>query len=120
LKNTELAAVIERDLIRNDKPSNHDIAACWSCGYTFTYRGRRGDLNGNFCSMRCQDWYDAGNARGAQDPRLHAKPRRPRLAYYTAKVGGHGHWQPSADLRALGFKSVDCGFDGPDAWARAE
>jgi hypothetical protein len=21
----------------------------------------RGDLNGRFCSMRCQDWFDAGN-----------------------------------------------------------
>jgi hypothetical protein len=37
-----------------------DITACWSCGSAFRYKRRR-DLNGNFCSMRCQDWYDVGN-----------------------------------------------------------
>jgi hypothetical protein len=38
-----------------------DSIACRICGYSFRYRGRRGELNGNFCSIRCQDWYDAGN-----------------------------------------------------------
>jgi hypothetical protein len=32
------------------------------CGYTFVYRGRQGERNGRFCSMWCQDWFDAGNA----------------------------------------------------------
>jgi hypothetical protein len=32
-----------------------------SAGNTFVYKGRCGDLNGRFCSMRCQDWYDTGN-----------------------------------------------------------
>ena len=35
--------------------------AWYVCGYKFVYRGRRGELNGRFCSMRCQDWYDPGN-----------------------------------------------------------
>ena len=40
-----------------------------SCGHTFMYRGRRGDLNGRFCSMRCQAWHDAGNQPiGRSDP----------------------------------------------------
>ena len=39
----------------------HNIIPCWACGFTFVYRGRRNDLNGNFCSRRCQDWHDAEN-----------------------------------------------------------
>jgi hypothetical protein len=38
-----------------------DIIACRSCGYAFPYKERRADLNGRFCSVRCQDWFDAGN-----------------------------------------------------------
>ena len=37
-----------------------DITACWACGSTFRYKGRHGELNGNFCCSRCQDWYDGG------------------------------------------------------------
>jgi hypothetical protein len=45
-----------------DNATHHNIVPCWSCGHTFKYKGRCGDLNGNFCSLRCQDWYDTGNA----------------------------------------------------------
>jgi hypothetical protein len=45
---------------RSREDDNTDITACWACGSTFRYKRRRGDLNGNFCSSRCQDWYDAG------------------------------------------------------------
>jgi len=41
--------------------SRHNIIPCFSCGTTFVYRGRQADLNGRFCSMRCQDWFDDGN-----------------------------------------------------------
>ena len=58
--NTGLAADIERDLLRS-KESSHNIVACISCGHGHLYKGRRGDLNGRFCSLRCQEWYDAGN-----------------------------------------------------------
>src|SRR5215831_7118390 len=43
------------------KQSRHNIISCFSCGSTFVYRGRQADLNGRFCSMRCQDWFDDGN-----------------------------------------------------------
>ena len=43
------------------KQSRHNIIPCFSCGTTFVYRGRQADLNGRFCSMRCQDWFDDGN-----------------------------------------------------------
>jgi hypothetical protein len=41
------------------------ITTCWACGSTFRYK--RGDLNGNFCSSRCRDWYDTGNAPIGRD-----------------------------------------------------
>ena len=55
-----LTAAILADRAR--PTTQHNIVPCFVCGYTFVYKGRRGDLNGRFCSMRCQDWYDAGNA----------------------------------------------------------
>lgn len=63
MKQSAIAAVIERDLLREETQPATNIVACWSCGFTFCYRGRRADLNGNFCSESCQDWYDAGNPR---------------------------------------------------------
>jgi hypothetical protein len=58
-KTERLAAALLAD--RNRATSQHNIIACFVCGHTFVYRGRRFELNGRFCSMRCQDWYDAGN-----------------------------------------------------------
>jgi hypothetical protein len=47
--------------------TQHNIVPCFVCGHTFVYEGRRGDLGGRFCSMRCQDWYDAGNPVAVTD-----------------------------------------------------
>jgi hypothetical protein len=44
-------------------PERSDSNECWVCGYAFRYRGRQGELNGRFCSLRCQDWHDGGNPR---------------------------------------------------------
>jgi hypothetical protein len=55
-----LTAAILADRAR--PTTQHNIVPCFVCGYTFVYKGRRDDLNGHFCSMRCQEWYDAGNA----------------------------------------------------------
>ena len=46
---------------RQREAAAHNIVACFVCGRTFMYRGRRGDLNGRLCSLRCHDRYDAGN-----------------------------------------------------------
>ena len=51
-----LLADATRATVRDER-----IIPCMSCGHTFVYRGRRGDLNGRFCAMRCQEWFDAGN-----------------------------------------------------------
>jgi hypothetical protein len=42
--------------------SRHNIIPCFVCGHTFVYKGHRRGVNGRFCSLRCQDWYDVGNA----------------------------------------------------------
>ena len=55
----KLAALLLAD--KPEKTTQHNIVPCFVCGYTFVYRGRQGELNGRFCSTRCQDWYDAGN-----------------------------------------------------------
>jgi hypothetical protein len=52
------ALLADRNRVNADRG---DVVACRVCKYSFRNRGRRGELNGNFCSMRCQDWYDAGN-----------------------------------------------------------
>src|SRR5262249_15637601 len=47
----------------------YNIVPCFACGATYIYRGRRGDLNGRFCSMRCQGAYDAGfTPQSAEQP----------------------------------------------------
>lgn len=38
-----------------------------------------------------------------------------KLPYYVVKRGS-GFWQPTRKMRALGFSSVPCGRDGPEAW----
>jgi integrase len=42
-----------------------------------------------------------------------------KIRHYVVKRS-KGFWQPTAKMRALGFYSVPCGPDGPDAWAIAE
>ena len=51
-----------------DRPS-YKIVPCFACGATFIYKGRRGELNGRFCSLRCQAAYDDGfTAQPAEQP----------------------------------------------------
>jgi hypothetical protein len=59
-KTEKLAALLLSDRDRPPSP-RHNIVPCFSCGYTFVYRGRNGDLNGRFCSLRCREWFDQGN-----------------------------------------------------------
>lgn len=44
---------------------------------------------------------------------------RVKIRYYSV-VRGRGYWQPTARMRAHGFRPLSCGPDGPAAWARAE
>jgi hypothetical protein len=38
-----------------------------------------------------------------------------KIPYYVVK-GGKGYWQPTAEMRDVGAKSIPCGADGPEAW----
>jgi hypothetical protein len=64
---------------------------------------------------------DAFSAPRKQAKRQQASPKvkRSKIANYTVKANGHGYWQPSTTSRSLGFKSVDCGFDGDEARSKA-
>jgi hypothetical protein len=69
MKQSDIAAVIERDLLRADTASpSIDITKCFSCGYSMRYRGSR------FCSDRCREWFDAGNLSYEQQEELARKP----------------------------------------------
>jgi hypothetical protein len=63
MKQSAIAAVIERDLLRSDagKPSTITVE-CFSCSHRMRYRGSR------FCSDRCREWFDVGNPGYGQPP----------------------------------------------------
>jgi hypothetical protein len=110
MKQSSIAAVIERDLLRsNDKPPSNTVA-CWSCGRTFRYRGRQSALNGNFCSVTCQDWYDAGNPALHQEPTIVYRWRDGR----PMKMGTRGflincaHCSQEFDSKGLRCCTSDC------------
>jgi hypothetical protein len=43
-----------------------------------------------------------------------------RIPNYQVRRNDRGFWEPTKKMRALGFSSIACGVDGPDAWAKAE
>jgi hypothetical protein len=43
-----------------------------------------------------------------------------KLKHYRVKRGGRAFWEPTKTMKVLGFVSVPCGQDGPEAWAVAE
>jgi integrase len=42
-----------------------------------------------------------------------------KIPYYSVRRNGRGFWEPRPHMRTLGFFSIACGPDGPDAWAVA-
>jgi hypothetical protein len=88
------ALLADRNRVDTDRG---DVVACRVCSYSFRNKGRRGELNGNFCSMRCQDWYDAGNP-APSNPLNYAVPLRdyvviagpPSLKIGSSSYGGIG------------------------------
>ena len=43
-----------------------------------------------------------------------------RHPHYVRRKGIHGYWVPTPTMRALGFRLIPCGHDGPAAWAIAD
>jgi predicted nucleic acid-binding Zn ribbon protein len=92
---------------RNMRATKNGFAInCAHCAAEFESRGLR------CCSPKCE--------AELSKPVTKRKQRRPDIPYYSIRSTGHGYWQPKAALRGLGFRSVDCGFDSPEAWAKAE
>ena len=54
MKTSDIARVLKRDLLRVDDRAAVDIARCFSCGCSMTYRGSR------FCGDRCREAFDNG------------------------------------------------------------
>jgi hypothetical protein len=112
MKTEQLAAALLAD--RNKTVQERtDIITCFACGYSFVYRGRQGELNGRFCSMRCQDWYDAGNPSYERQRELTkivyrdraGRPMKPgRDGFYIRCVGCDTEFE-SKGLRAC---SIEC------------
>lgn len=44
---------------------------------------------------------------------------RVKLPHYVVRKGKHGYWLPTPKMKAMGFRIVPCGHDGPAAWAIA-
>jgi hypothetical protein len=43
-----------------------------------------------------------------------------KIPNYQVRRNGRGFWEPTPRMRELGFRSVPCGPDGPEAWAIAQ
>jgi hypothetical protein len=84
-RSDKLAAAILADREqRAARQSRHDIIECSSCGTTFINNGAR------FCSTRCQDWYDAGNATYDQQREAERKLINAPLGNLTVVAGPPG------------------------------
>lgn len=62
MRQSEIAAVIERDILRRDDGDKKNKAIeCFACGRGMIYRGH------HFCSTQCRQWYGDGNPGHDQD-----------------------------------------------------
>jgi hypothetical protein len=124
-KTERLTAALLAD--RHRETTRHSIVKCWSCGHGYTYR--RGELNGNFCSVRCQDWYDAGNPGLAQEwlkPkidwhsitgwRVMAGPIEIGSDYYAPLRHAFEHRMPKAKAKRSTIPNYTIKADGHGYW----
>jgi predicted nucleic acid-binding Zn ribbon protein len=107
MKTSDIAAVIERDLLAEPSTSSSRATTCFSCG-----RGMipKGELR-HFCSERCRDWFDAGNqSRDEQTTKITYRWRDGR----PMRQGPNGFYincancQKEFDSNGLRCCSVDC------------
>jgi hypothetical protein len=94
MKTSDIAAVIERDLLAQPSATKSTAIPCFSCGYSFIPKGSR------FCSDRCRDWFDNGNLSYEQQEELARKPAAMSIICW-------GCGQPFYS-RGLRCCSVDC------------
>ena len=106
MKQSEIAAVIERDLLRVDARPPSNTVQCFSCGYGMTYRGSR------FCSDRCREWFDASNPGLAQDW-LERKRAAWRVIAGPPGIVGTEHYNPDLRSTKAGCP-IDCAHCGEE------
>lgn len=99
MKAETLAAALLADRNR-PTTTNHNIIDCFSCGRTFVYKGRQGELNGRFCSLRCQEWYDA-----AGNPSFEQQRERKPVNGFLIDCA---HCRKEFDSKGLRCCSADC------------
>ena len=105
---TERAERLAANLLadRQRERPKHNIVSYWSCGTTYVYRRRLGELNGNFCSTRCQDWHDAGNPTYEQQCEHERKLTGAALGNFRV-VAGPPDLEVRSDLyQRLGFSGI--------------
>jgi hypothetical protein len=103
------ALLADRSRVDTDRG---DVVACRVCGNTFRYKRRRGELNGNFCSVRCQDWYDAGNP-APSNPVNYAVPLRDYVVIAgpaSLEIGSSYYGGTFGDQEDAGMKPTTTGF----------
>src|SRR5262249_45813988 len=81
---------------------------CFVCAYKFVYRGRQGELNGRFCSMRCQDWYGAGNKPVNEENVYRWRDGRPMRMAPKGFYIDCAHCQKEFESLGLHCCSVEC------------
>jgi hypothetical protein len=76
---------------------------CFACGATYLYKGRRGELNGRFCSVRCQGAYDARYTPLAEQS-------ADTLAGWTDAAGGADYYAGVFGRTPIAMKRTPNGF----------
>ncbi len=94
MRERDIAAVIERDLLRADDGLSVNTTKCFSCGFGFIYRGSR------FCSDRCRKWFDDGNPPfDSSDSVSNVDLSKWRVIAGPPGTVGTNPWQPIIDAR---------------------
>ena len=96
MRESDIAAVIERDLLQRDDAKTSNTIECFACGRGITYKASR------FCSQRCRDLYDSGNPGHRQDWLRQSKSNAPFrvVAPPGVEIGSMYHFGKS-DLAAV-------------------
>jgi hypothetical protein len=63
-----LAKAIQRDLLKDDRPSSSKSVECFLCGRPYTPKPQTGDDSNRFCSPPCREAFVVGMPRSADLP----------------------------------------------------
>jgi hypothetical protein len=89
---------------RNKVKTKHNIIPCFACGQTFVYKGRQGELNGRFCSLRCQQCFDDGNPSYEEQREHERRLMNAPLDSFVVVAGPPGMEVGKSHYAGVGFK----------------